>query len=317
MRFWLPEASTSAPEIDHLIIALLLISGAVLALVFGLILLYAFKYRAGSGVDRGALAKKTWRLETAWTAATLVAFFGLFIWGADLYVRLFQPPADAMKIYVVAKQWMWKIEHAGGQREINAMHLPVGRPIELVMTSEDVIHDFSVPAFRIKYDVLPGRYETLWFQADRPGTYHLFCTQLCGVDHAAMIGEIVAMPAARFQEWLEQNDAGETLAATGKTLFMRYGCSGCHGGNGVGGNQAGSTVRAPALAGLYGSPVTLADGRMVTADDRYIRDCILLPDQQRVASYPPVMPSFAGEIDEEDLIAIIAYIKSLAADKQS
>jgi cytochrome c oxidase subunit II len=317
MRLWLPEASGSAPEIDHLIIALVLISGAVLALVFGLILLYAFKYRAGSNVDRGALARKTWRLETAWTVATLVAFFGLFIWGADLYVRLFQPPADAMKIYVVAKQWMWKVEHPGGQREIDAMHLPVGRPVELVMTSEDVIHDFSVPAFRIKYDVLPGRYETLWFQADRPGTYHLFCTQLCGVDHAAMVGEIVAMPAPQFQEWLERNDAGETLAATGKTLFMRYGCSGCHGGNGVGGDQAASTVRAPALAGLYGSPVTLADGRMVTADDRYIRDCILLPDQQRVASYPPVMPSFAGQIGEEDLIAIIAYIKSLAADKQS
>jgi len=317
VRFWLPEASSSAPEVDHLIIALVLISCAVLALVFGLILLYLFKYRAGSGIDRGALAEKTWRLETAWTVATLIAFFGLFIWGADLYVRLFQPPADAMKIYVIAKQWMWKVEHPGGQREIDAVHVPAGRPIQLIMTSEDVIHDFSVPAFRIKYDVLPGRYETLWFSADRPGTYHLFCTQLCGVGHAAMVGEIVVMAAPSYQKWLEQNDAGETLAAAGKTLFMRYGCSGCHGGNGVGGNESASTVRAPALAGLYGSPVSLADGRVVTADDRYIRDCILLPDTQRVASYSPVMPSFAGQIGEADLIAIIAYIKSLTPENPS
>lgn len=317
MRFWLPEASSNAPEIDHLIIALLLISGAVLALVYGLMLLYLFKYRAGSGIDRGAIAKKTWRMETAWTVATLLAFFGLFIWGADLYVRLFQPPADAMKIYVIAKQWMWKVEHPGGQREIDAVHLPVGRPVQLVMTSEDVIHDFSVPAFRIKYDVLPDRYETLWFQADRPGTYHLFCTQLCGVGHSDMVGDIVVMQAAQYQKWLEENDAGQTLAAAGRTLFMRYGCSGCHGGNGVGGSQSASTVRAPALAGLYGAPVTLADGRVVTADDRYIRDCILLPGTQRVASYPPLMPSFQGQMGEEDLIAIIAYIKSLAPDNPS
>ena len=306
-----------APEIDDLIIVLVLISCAVLALVFGLMLLYMFKYRAGSVIDRGAMAKKTWRLETAWTAATLLAFFGLFVWGADLYIRLSQPPADALKIYVIAKQWMWKVEHPGGQREINAVHLPVGRPIELVMTSEDVIHDFSVPAFRIKHDVLPGRYETLWFSADRPGTYHLFCTQLCGTDHAHMVGEVVVMSGAAYQNWLEQNGAGETLAAAGKTLFMRYGCSGCHGGNGAGGSQSASTVRAPPLAGLYGSPVTLADGRLVTADDRYIRDCILLPDTQRVASYPPVMPSFTGQISEEDLLQIIAYIKSLAPEKPS
>jgi cytochrome c oxidase subunit 2 len=263
------------------------------------------------------LANKTWRLETSWTIATLVAFFGLFVWSADLYLRLFQPPPDATKIYVIGKQWMWKVEHPGGQSEINALHLPIGRPIELVMTSEDVIHDFSVPAFRIKHDVLPGRYEALWFQAVTPGTYHLFCTQLCGTGHAQMTGEIVAMNPPDFQKWLEQQGASETLAVAGKTLFMRNGCSGCHGGNGVGGNQAGSTVRAPALAGLYGSAVTLADGGVVTADDRYIRDCILLPATQRVAGYPPVMPSFAGQISEDDLLKIIAYIKSLATEKPS
>jgi cytochrome c oxidase subunit II len=316
MRFWLPQATTSAPEVDYLIIALLLGSCAILALVFGLILLYMVKYRASSTIDRGALAEKTWKLEIAWTIATLLIFFGLFVWGADLYVRLFQPPPNALKLYVIGKQWMWKIEHQGGQREINAMHLPVGRPIQLVMTSEDVIHDFSVPAFRIKHDVLPGRYETLWFQVNKPGTYHLFCTQLCGTGHSNMVGDVVAMSDPEYQEWLDQNGVGETMAAAGRTLFMRYGCSGCHGGNGAGGSQSESTVRAPPLAGLYGSPVPLVDGGIVTADDRYIRDCILMPEKQRVASYPPLMPSFAGQISEEDLLKIIAFIKSLTPEEQ-
>ena len=316
MRFWLPQATTSAPEVDYLIIALLLGSCAILALVFGLILLYMVKYRASSTIDRGALAEKTWKLEIAWTIATLLIFFGLFVWGADLYVRLFQPPPNALKLYVIGKQWMWKIEHQGGQREINAMHLPVGRPIQLVMTSEDVIHDFSVPAFRIKHDVLPGRYETLWFQVNKPGTYHLFCTQLCGTGHSNMVGDVVAMSDPEYQEWLDQNGVGESMAAAGRTLFMRYGCSGCHGGNGAGGSQSKSTVRAPPLAGLYGSPVPLVHGEIVTADDRYIRDCILMPEKQRVASYPPLMPSFAGQISEEDLLKIIAFIKSLTPEEQ-
>jgi len=211
---------------------------------------------------------------------------------------------------------MWKVEHPGGQREINALHVPIARPVELVMTSEDVIHDFSVPAFRIKHDVLPGRYETLWFEATKPGTYHLFYTQFCGTGHDQMTGEIVVMPAPDYQNWLEQNGAAATMASEGRTLFMRYGCSGCHGGNGVGGSQSSSTVPAPALAGLYGSPVTLADGGVVTADDLYIRDCILVPEKRRVASYPPVMPSFAGQINEEDLLKIIAYIKSLTPGTQ-
>jgi cytochrome c oxidase subunit 2 len=316
MNFWLPQATIDATEVDYLILALFLVSCAILALVFGLIWVYMIKYRAGSKIDRGVLGAKTWRLETAWTVATLVIFFGLFVWGADLYVRLFQPPPDALRIYVIGKQWMWKVEHRGGQREINALHLPVGRPIELVMTSEDVIHDFSVPAFRIKRDVLPGRYESLWFQVETPGTYHLFCTQLCGTGHASMVGEVVAMSLPRYQEWLGQNGGGETMAAQGRTLFMRYGCSGCHGGNGAGGSQSTSEIPAPALSGLFGSPVTLVDGIIVTADDRYIRDCILMPETQRVASYPPVMPSFARQISEEDLLKIIAYIKSLTPEEQ-
>ena len=173
----------------------------------------------------------------------MLVFFGLFIWGADLYVRLFQPPPNALKIYVIAKQWMWKIEHHGGQREINALHVPIGQPIQLVMTSEDVIHDFSVPAFRIKHDVLPGRYETLWFQVETAGVYRLFCTQFCGADHAQMTGEVVAMALPEYEQWLEQNGASGSMAKQGGILFMRYGCSGCHGGNGIGGAQATSAVQ--------------------------------------------------------------------------
>jgi cytochrome c oxidase subunit 2 len=316
MRFWLPQASTSAAESDYLMLALLLSAIAILALVFGLIFLYVFKYGAGSGIDRGKVMKKTWRLETAWTIATLLVFFGLFIWGADLYVRLFRPPANALKVYVVGKQWMWKVEHEGGQREINALHVPTGRPVQLVMTSEDVIHDFSVPAFRIKHDVLPGRYETLWFEATNPGHYHLFCTQLCGTGHAQMIGEVVVMPKPDYENWLALNGTIGTLAEQGKILFMRNGCSGCHGGTGAGGRQSVSTVPAPPLAGLYGSPVTLNDGEVVTADDAYIRDCILVPEKRRVASYPPIMPSFSGILSEDEVLKLVAYIRSLAPETQ-
>ncbi len=317
MRLWLPAAASNAPETDQLMLGLLLLSGAVLAMVFGLMAAFIWRYRHNSGIDRGKIAERTWRIETGWTAATLVVFFGFFIWGAHLFVRLQQSPANAMKIYVIGKQWMWKVEYPGGQREINSMHVPVNTPIEVVLTSEDVIHDFFVPAFRIKHDVLPDRYDSVWFKPTEVGTYHLFCSQFCGTLHAGMIGQIVVMSAPDYRRWLEQNGASQSLVAQGQVLFMRYGCSGCHGSNGAGGPQSGSLVRAPQLAGLYGSPVTLTDGRVVRADDRYIRDCILLPETVRVASYPPVMPSFAGQISEEDLLKIIAYIQSLGPERQS
>jgi cytochrome c oxidase subunit 2 len=314
MTLTLTSASVHSAEVDALLAGLLLISLAVLALVFGLIWTYALRYRAGNTEDRGAIAQKSWRIEIGWTVATLVVFFALFIWGADLYVRLYTPPGNALKIYIVGKQWMWKVEHEGGQREINALHVPVGRPVQLIMTSEDVIHDFAIPAFRIKHDVLPGRYEQLWFSAQVPGSYHLFCTQFCGTDHAAMIGEVVAMQQADYARWLSQNGGSDTLATAGRDLFTRYGCSGCHQAGPTGG---GGTVRAPSLNGLYGSPVPLADGTTVFADDKYIRDSILLPADQIVASYAPVMPSFSGQIGEDDLIKLIAFIKSLAAEGPS
>jgi cytochrome c oxidase subunit 2 len=307
MRLTLPLAATTGAQTDLLLLGLLGISIAVLALVFGLMLLYAIRYRHNSPIDRGALAEKSFRFEISWTIGTLVIFFGLFIWGSTIYVGLYQPPTNALKIYVVAKQWMWKIEHAGGQAEINALHVPIDTPIELVMTSEDVIHDFFVPAFRVKRDVLPRQYETMWFRPDRIGTYHLFCSQFCGTAHSNMIGDVVVMSAQDYAGWLTTNSAGDTLAAQGKGLFVRYGCAGCHLG--------GGTVRAPSLAGLYGSPVPLSDGSTVIADDRYIRDSIMQPKSQVVASYEPVMPSFANVIGEDDLVRLVAYIHSLAAEQ--
>ena len=304
--WWLPEASDYAPTVDRLFWALMALTSGILILVFGLMIGFAVQYRASKPFDRRAAEEKSWKLEIGWTSVTMVIFFGLFIWGAVLYRRLFTPPPDALQVYVVGKQWMWKTEYPGGQREINALHLPMNRTVELVMTSEDVIHDFSIPAFRIKHDVLPDRYLSLWFTPTKAGVYHLFCTQFCGLDHAAMTGEVTVMPAADFQRWLDSESASPDLVASGRQLFVAYGCAGCHFGN--------STVHAPRLEGVFGSPVALTDGRVVKADERYIRDCIIMPETLRVAGYPPVMPKFAGQIKEEELVRIVAYIKALGAE---
>ncbi len=317
----LPAASTNALEVDTLLWALLGVTILVLALVFGLMLTYVVRYRHGSPEHRGKPGEKTWRFEIAWTGLTLVLFFGLFLWGANLYVRQFQPPAGALRIAVTGKQWMWKTEYPDGQHEINALHVPLGRPVELLMTSEDVIHDFAIPAFRIKHDVLPGRYESLWFTATETGTYHLFCTQFCGVDHSVMGGEVVVMTPPDYDRWLGDNEASTPLVAQGRELFTRYGCSGCHQAEGRGGGAAVdrtrgySAVRAPPLEGVYGHPVPLNDGRVVVADDKYVRDSILMPAQDIVAGYENRMPSFAGVVTEGDLFRLIAYIKSLAGDR--
>jgi cytochrome c oxidase subunit 2 len=289
---------------DRLLLGLLLVSAAVLALVFGLMIFYLVRYRYNSPVDRGQLEEHSFRFEVTWTTATLLIFFALFIWGSTIYIDDFQPPANAQKIYIVAKQWMWKAQHPGGQREINALHVPVGKPIELVMTSQDVIHDFFVPAFRLKRDLLPGQYETLWFKAEKTGDYQLLCAQFCGTDHSAMIGTVSVMSAPDYAAWLARNGTSDTLVAQGHALFIQNGCDGCHGGRG--------TVRAPPLTGLFGSPVPLSDGTTVVADDAYIRDSILQPGKQIVASYAPVMPSFKGVISEDDLIRLVAYVESLA-----
>jgi len=307
LPFWPPTASGYASQINVLFGALLIVGALTAGLVFFLMLFFANKYRHGSNADRSGTTKKTWRFEVSWTAATLLIFVGLAVWGADIYLHLYNPPANAVQIFVVGKQWMWKAQHPGGQREINELHVPVGQPIRLVLASQDVIHSFFIPALRIKQDVVPGRYETMWFRADKVGRYHLFCAEYCGTDHAHMGGWITVMEPRDFGRWLQAQGGQETLAAQGKDLFRRYGCSGCH--------EAGGTVRAPRLEGVFGSPVPLSDGSVVIADERYVRDSILDPKAQVAAGYAPVMPTFAGQIGEDDLAKLVAYVESIGPEQ--
>ncbi len=307
--YGLDAASRHAVQADWLFFALLLVSLGVLALVFGLMLVFLFRYHANSGVERGKIADRTFKYEISWTTATLLAFFGLFVWGAIQYTHVWASPPNALKIYVVGKQWMWKVEHLGGQREINAIHVPVNRPITLLMTSEDVIHSVGIPAFRFKRDVLPGRYKSVTFYPIEIGAFHLFCDQYCGVEHSRMVGVVYVMSGPDYQKWLSRNGTAGGLVAEGRALFTKFGCGGCHN---VGPGTGGGYIRAPSLVGLYGSPVPLSNGSVVTADDGYIRDSILNPGEKIVASYKNRMPNFSGQLGEEDVIKLIAYIKSLA-----
>jgi len=308
---FIAQASTAAGQTDALLLALTIVSVLVVGGITLTIIVFAVRWHEGSNVARSAGSPKRNRLvEFAWIGIPLLGFLGIFVWSAILYHQLRTPPADALTIDVVAKQWMWKMQHPGGQREINELHVPVNRPIELVMTSQDVIHSFFVPAFRMKQDVLPGRYTSLWFTPTKTGRYQLFCAEFCGTSHSQMRGTIIVMTPTEYSDWLAANPSQGSLAAQGEALFREYGCSGCHG--------ASSTVHAPQLEGLFGRPVNLSNGTQVTADARYIRDSILLPARQVVAGYTPIMPSFKGQLSEEDILKLVAYIRSLAAtEKQS
>jgi cytochrome c oxidase subunit II len=230
---------------------------------------------------------------------------GMFVWGANVYLYVSRPPAGSMEVYVVAKQWMWKIQHPEGQREINEMHVPAGQPVKVTLTSEDVIHDFFVPAFRVKVDVLPGRYVSTWFEATKPGRYDLFCSQYCGVNHSGMIGTIVVMKPEDYQAWLASHAEG-SIALEGRKLFLKYQCASCH--------SADALARAPILENLYGRPVALTDGRTVVADADYLRRSIVDPDADVVAGFEPIMPSFAPQrtpMTEEEILKLVAFIKAL------
>jgi len=223
-----------------------------------------------------------------------------------VYFKERTPPDDSTEVYVVAKQWMWKLEHAEGQREINELHVPVGRDVKLIMTSQDVIHSFYIPAFRIKQDVLPGRYTVEWFRATKPGTYHLFCAEYCGTQHSGMVGDIVVMEPAQYEAWMNGGSTGP-LSATGEKIFAELGCSTCH--------RTDTQGRGPNLQGVFGKPVQLEDGRTVTADENYVRECILDPGAKRVKGFQPIMPTFQGLVSEEQVNALVAYIKSISAAK--
>lgn len=305
--FWHEGVSPYGGDVDLLFGGLIVVSLLVFGLLLFLILLFCIRYRAGNDVDRANHESKSWRWEIGWTVASLVAFLGLFVWGAAVFLKIFQPPADDLTVFVVAQQWMWKVQHPGGQAEINALHIPINRPIKLVMASQDVIHSFFIPALRLKHDVVPGRYQSIEIEVQRPGNYHLFCAEYCGTDHARMLGEVIAMRPTDYTEWLTRQAPSGPLAQQGSVLFRQFGCSGCH--------EGASTVHAPRLDGLYGKRVPLSDGSFVVADDKYLRDSILLPRSQVAAGYEPVMPSFEGRIDEAELLRLIAYIKSLATTR--
>ncbi len=301
---FLPEASSLAPQIDALFWTLTALCALVAIGVFFTIIFFCIRYRRGSRADRSSGPRESLDVELTWTVVPFLIFLGVFLWSLLLFAHARTPPADAQTLYVVAKQWMWKVQHPGGQREINTMHVPLGRPVRLTMTSQDVIHSFYVPAFRVKQDVLPGRYTQLWFTATKLGTFPLFCAEYCGLDHSRMGGMIVVNSAAEYAAWLAAHDSGAGLAARGATVFRRAGCSGCHGEH--------ASVHAPDLQGIYGRPVQLSDGSSVLADERYLHDSILLPKAQIVAGYAPIMPSYSGQLSEEEVIALIHYIKSLS-----
>lgn len=307
--FWPDTAAVNGVVVNNLYIAELALSGLIMVTVVAMMLTFCVRYRDGGTASRANRVQETWHFEIAWTIATLGVFLVLFVWGAQIYVWLYQTPAADEEVYVVGKQWMWKVEHAGGQREIDALHVPVDKTIRLVMASEDVIHSFFVPAFRIKHDVVPGTLETVWFKANKTGTFRLECTQYCGLQHATMQGEIVVMTGPDYARWLTSQGVEESLAQQGAGLFRAHGCSGCHGEN--------STVHAPSLSGLYGTLVHLQDGSLRRADEAYLRDCILNPRSFTVAGYPPVMPDFSGQLDEGDMLKLIAYIKSLGGSQES
>jgi cytochrome c oxidase subunit II len=303
------QASTIASRVDALFYFLIAVS-----LLFGLsiaflIVFFAVKYRRRSEDERPRPIEANIPLEIFWSAAPLGLALVMFFWGATLFFDITRPPADALEIVLVGKQWMWKIQHPEGQGEIDELHVPVGRPIKLTMTSEDVIHSFFVPAFRIKMDVLPGRYTTTWFQATKAGEYRLFCAEFCGTQHSGMGGRVVVMEPAAYQQWLSGGAGGISMAEMGGELFQRLGCNTCH--------RADGTGQGPSLAGLSGKPVKLQGGKTVIADENYIRESILDPRAKVVAGYQPIMPFFKALVSEDGILQIIAYVKSLEQEEQA
>jgi cytochrome c oxidase subunit 2 len=300
-----PNASTVADTVDMVFAIELAVSVFVVLLVAGLIIGFSLKYRRRSPDDSPPRIGTHYGLEVGWTLATFILFTSFFFLGAGLYVRMKKPPESSEKVYVVGKQWMWKLQHEDGVKEINQLHVPVDRPIELVMTSEDVIHDFFVPAFRIKQDVIPGTYTTEWFNATQPGVYHLFCAQYCGTNHAAMVGQVIVLTHSEYDAWRAGVGAATDPLDAGRKVFTSYGCVSCHG------------QTAPTLAGLYMSRVKLNDGSTVVADDDYLRRSILEPNSQIVEGYSPLMPNFRGQLTPEQVNSVVEYIKALRPAKSA
>jgi cytochrome c oxidase subunit 2 len=307
-RLFPPSASAVSGEVDALyffLVAVSLVFGTGIALA---LTVFAVRFRRRAG-RRAEQIEGSTKLEILWSVVPLVIAMVMFGWGTKVYVDIVSPPPEGMQLYVTGKQWMWKIQHPTGQREINALHVPVGENVLLTMTSEDVIHDFYVPAFRMKMDVLPGRYSTAWFRATKTGRFHLFCAEYCGTKHSEMIGEVVVMEPLEYERWLTGQPFGVTPEQAGLELFGALRCDTCHG------ERAGA--RGPALKGLYGRDVRLGDGSTVLFDADYVRESILEPNAKLTAGYQPLMPTYAGQVSEEQVLQLVAYLKSLAETEGS
>ena len=297
------QASTFAPEVDHLLYFLLTVAVFFTLLIFGAIFYFAVRYRRRSDQELPHVLHGGMALEIVWSVIPFGLTMVMFTWGASVFFREIRPPDDALNINVVGKQWMWKIQHMEGQREINELHIPLGRAVRLTLASEDVIHSFFVPAFRTKQDAVPGRYSTTWFQPTKAGKYHLFCAEYCGNRHSGMIGWIYVMEPQDYQNWLTGGVATGSLAENGEKLFQDLACTNCHKADGKG--------RCPSLVGLFGKTVQLAGGGTVKADEAYIRESILQPSAKVVAGYQPIMPTFQGLVTEEGVLQLVEYVKSL------
>ena len=303
-----PErASTIAGEVDALYFFLVGLSVVMSVLIATLVVTFAVKFHRRHADSVGAQVHGGLMLELAWTVVPFLITMGIFFWGARVYFLIASPPAETLNIYVVGKQWMWKVQHTNGQREINELHVPVGRPVKLIMTSEDVLHDFSIPAMRVKADVIPGRFVQIWFEPTRPGTYQIFCAEYCGTKHSGMVGQVIVMEDTAYQTWLSGGAAEGSLASTGEGLFADLACNSCH--------RPDASGRGPALQNVFGHPVQLQDGTTVMADENYLRESILTPAAQLTAGYQPEMPAFQGLVTEEQLLALIEYIKSLSTQQ--
>jgi cytochrome c oxidase subunit 2 len=297
-QWWPDQASNFAGRVDALFVFLIGVTTFFTLLIFVMIVFLALKYRRRPG-RKPQPVHTSHALELTWTVIPFALTLVMFFWGAGIFIQMQHPPDDAMEIHVMGKQWMWKIQHPTGKREINELHVPRGRPIRLFMTAQDVIHSFYLPAFRVKQDVLPGRYTSQWFIPTRDGEYHLFCAEYCGTDHSRMIGKVVVMEPSAYQAWLAGTPGDDSPAVAGAKLFTQFQCITCHG------------QRGPGLQGVYGSRRKFTDGSEQTADENYLRESILNPSAKIVAGYQPLMPTYQGQLTEEQVMQLIAYIKSL------
>jgi cytochrome c oxidase subunit 2 len=302
-------ASTMAPRVDALYFFLIGLTAFFSILIAGTIVFYAIRFRRRSPHGVGARISGGLVLELTWSIVPLIITMFIFVWGARLFFAMSRPPAETLNIYVVGKQWMWKFQHLNGQREINELHVPVGRAVKLIMTSEDVIHDLFVPAFRVKADVVPGRYTHLWFEATKAGSYHLFCAEYCGTKHSGMVGQVVVQEPAEYEAWLATGRAEGSLASVGGKLFQDLACNTCH--------RPDAQGRGPMLQGLFGKTVRLQSGDPQVVDEAYLRESILNPNEKITQGFQPVMPAYQGLVSEESLLQLIEYVKSLENEPQT